>query len=84
MWQSAESHLFRQLNFSNIRREKIIEALLQRFKDNYPGNLTYRGVRVFAGQKRPQTGFVCFLHRIDLMHVAERQDYHLIDDLSFS
>ena len=33
MWQSAESHVFRQLNFSNIRREKIIEALLQRFED---------------------------------------------------
>ena len=32
MWQSAESQVFRQLNFSNIRREKIIEALpVQRF-----------------------------------------------------
>ena len=35
MWQSGESQVFRQLNFSNIRREKIIEALLQRVEDNY-------------------------------------------------
>ena len=62
IWQSAESQVFRQLNFSNIRPEKIIEALLQRFEDNYPVNLTeiplqlqdYRGVDVFAGQKQPQ------------------------------
>ena len=40
MWQSAESQVFRQLNFSDIRWEKIIEALLQRFEDNYPVSLT--------------------------------------------
>ena len=45
----------------------------------------YRGVGVFAGQKRSQNRvFFFFLHYIDLMHVAERQDYHLIDDLWFS
>ena len=36
MWQSTESQVFWQLNYSNIRREKVIEALLQRFEDNYP------------------------------------------------
>ena len=40
MWQSVEIQVFRQLNFSNIRREKIIEALLQRFEDSYPVNLS--------------------------------------------
>ena len=35
MWQWAESRVFRRLNFSNTRWEKIIEALLQRFEDNY-------------------------------------------------
>ena len=39
MWQLAESPVFRQLNFGNIPQKKIIEALLQRFEDNYPGNL---------------------------------------------
>ena len=40
MWQSAEIQVFGQLNFINIWREKIIEALLQRSEDNYPVNLT--------------------------------------------
>ena len=40
MLQLDEIQVFRQLNFSNIRREKIIEALSQRFEDNYPVNLT--------------------------------------------
>ena len=40
MWQSSKSQVFRQLNFSNIRREKIVEVLLQRFEDNYRVNLT--------------------------------------------
>ena len=59
MWQSAEIQAFRQLNFSNIRRDKIIEALLQRFEDKYPVTeialqlQDYRGVDGFAGQKRP-------------------------------
>ena len=34
MWQSAESQVFRQLNFNNIQREKIIEALSQKFEVN--------------------------------------------------
>ena len=60
MWQSAESQVLTQFNFSNIRREKIIEALLQRFEDNDPVNLQdYRGEDVFAGQKHPQRGFCC-------------------------
>ena len=41
MWQSAESQVFMQRNFGNIRREMIIETLLQRFEDNsyYPVNV---------------------------------------------
>ena len=39
MWQSAESQIFRHLIFSNIRPEKMIVALLQRFEDNYLVNL---------------------------------------------
>ena len=40
IWKSAESHVFIQLNFGNIRRETIIEALLQGFEDTYPVNLS--------------------------------------------
>ena len=40
MWQPARSQVFRQLNFSNIRWEKVTEVLIQRFEDNYPANLT--------------------------------------------
>ena len=40
MWQSAESQVFRQTNFSNIRGKKIIAALLQRFEDHYQVNMT--------------------------------------------
>ena len=36
----SESQVFRKTNFSNIRQENIIEALLQRFEDNYTVNLT--------------------------------------------
>ena len=63
-WQSAERQVFRQLNFSNIRRETIIEALLQRFEDSYPVNFEvteiplqlqdYRGISVFSDQNRPR------------------------------
>ena len=37
---------------------------------------------MFAYQKRPPN--MVLLHLIALMHVAERQDYHLIDDLWFA
>ena len=42
VWQQAESQVFMQHNFSNIQQETIIEALLQRFEDNYPVNMRYQ------------------------------------------